>query len=391
MLAALKRYRALTIKEFHQLRRNKRLLVQLIIPPTLVLMVFGFALNPEVQGLRVGIADESATPDSRDLLSALTEFDAFDVVAHYGSAKDAAAALRRLDIEMAIIVPSGYATRFARGQTANVQVLIDAVNANSAAIARGYLSQAAADYNLRLRSARGPAGAAVLQPVSLTNTVWPSGPPFDLNVESIVLYNPGLIYPWFFVTGIMSVLMFLNGALVSSALAVREKELGTIEQLLMSPAQTPEVLLAKTTPVLIVLLADMVLALIVAVLVFDLPIRGSLLTLMFATTLAALAGTGIGITLATYSSTQQQAQLLTFFMMPPIVLLSGAFAPLESIPWFLQYFSLIDPLRYLVILVRGITLKGAGIALLWQPLAVLAGFAFALYGVSTWRFRKQLG
>ncbi len=389
MLAALQRYRALTIKEFHQLRRNKRLLVQLIIPPTLVLMIFGFALNPEVQGLPVGIADESGTPDSRDLLSALTEFDAFKVVAHYGSAKDAEAALRRLDIEMAIIVPSDYATRLARGQTANVQVFIDAVNANSAAIARGYLSQAAADYNLRLRSERG-AGAAALRSASLTGGQ-PVGPPFDLSVESIVLYNPGLIYPWFFVTGIMSVLMFLNGALVSSALAVREKELGTIEQLLMSPAQTPEVLLAKTTPVLIVLLADLVLALVVAVLVFDLPIRGSLLTLMFATTLAALAGTGIGITLATYSSTQQQAQLLTFFMLPPMVLLSGAFAPLESIPWFLRYLSLIDPLRYLVILVRGITLKGAGIALLWQPLAVLAGFAFALYGVSTWRFRKQLG
>jgi ABC-2 type transport system permease protein len=200
-----------------------------------------------------------------------------------------------------------------------------------------------------------------------------------------------LIYPWFFVTGIMSVLMFLNGALVASALAVREKELGTIEQLLMSPAQTLEMLLAKTTPVLTVLLADLVLALVVAWLVFDLPVRGSLFALLLAAILAALAGTGIGITLATYSNTQQQAQLLTFFMLPPMVLLSGAFAPLESIPAPLQYLSLIDPLRYLVIVVRGITLKGAGVMVLWQPLAILGAFAVVLYGLSTWRFRKQLG
>jgi ABC-2 type transport system permease protein len=150
-------------------------------------------------------------------------------------------------------------------------------------------------------------------------------------------------------------------------------------------------LLAKTTPVLTVLLADLVLALAVSRLVFDLPVRGSLFALLVAATLAALAGTGIGITLATYSSTQQQAQLLTFFMLPPMVLLSGAFAPLESIPVPLQYISLIDPLRYLVIVVRGITLKGAGVMVLWQPLAILAAFAVVLYGLSTWRFRKQLG
>jgi len=190
---------------------------------------------------------------------------------------------------------------------------------------------------------------------------------------------------------VMSVLVFLNGALVASALAVREEELGTIEQLLMSPAQTLEVLLAKTTPVLALLVADLFIALLAGWAVFGLPLRGPLLVFLAAGFLAALAGTGIGIALATYSATQQQAQLLTFFLMPPLVLLSGAFAPIESMPQAMQHLSLLDPLRYLLVLVRGVTLKGAGLGLLWTPLLKLAGFAVVLYGVSAWRYRKQLG
>jgi ABC-2 type transport system permease protein len=150
-------------------------------------------------------------------------------------------------------------------------------------------------------------------------------------------------------------------------------------------------LVAKTTPVLVVVTGDLLLALLVSWLVFDLPVRGSLLFLLVAGVLASFAGTGVGITLATFSSTQQQAQLLTFFLLPPLVLLSGAFAPIEAMPQWLQFLSWFDPLRYLLVVVRGITLKGAGLALLWQPLAILAGFAVMLYGVSAARYRKQLG
>jgi ABC-2 type transport system permease protein len=263
--------------------------------------------------------------------------------------------------------------------------VIDAVNANSAAIARGYLAQAAAEYNRRLL--RGETTTLIAASASGRGRL----PAFDLEAEAVVLYNAGLVYPWFFVTGVMSLLLFLNGALVASALAVREKELGTIEQLLMSPAQTVEMLLAKTTPVLILIVMDLLLALLVARLVFGLPVRGSLALLVVAGMLASLAGTGIGIVLATYSSTQQQAQLLTFFLMPPLVLLSGAFAPIESMPAVLRHLSALDPLRYLLVVVRGVTLKGAGFHLLWPPLAILGAFAVILYAVSAWRFRTQLG
>jgi ABC-2 type transport system permease protein len=386
MFAAIERYRSLTIKEFQQLRRNRRLLVQLIVPPTLVLVIFGFALNPEVTRLPTGIVDESRTPESRELISALTEFEAFEVTGYYGSVSGAEAALARLELDMVIIVPADYASSLQTGRLATVQVLIDAVNANTAAIARGYLAQAAADYNQKLLQRRAGRSSGHLQVVDSR-----SGQAPNLRAEAIVLYNPGMIHSWFFVTGVIAVLMFLNSALVGSAAAVREKELGTIEQLLMSPAQTIEMLAAKTTPVMVVVTGDLLLALVAAWLVFDLPVRGSLLLLVFAGMLAAIAGTGVGITLATFSSTQQQAQLLTFFLMPPLVLLSGAFAPIETMPEWLQYLSWIDPLRYLLLLVRGIALKGAGLAMLWEPLGILAGFAVALYGLSAARYRRQLG
>jgi ABC-2 type transport system permease protein len=385
MLAAFERYRSLTVKEFRQLKRNRRLLIQLIIPPTLVLIIFGFALNPEVHNLRTGIVDDSRTPESRELISAVTETGAFAVQGYYGSVFEAESALRRLELDLALILPADHALSLRSGRPARVQVLIDAVNANTAAIARGYLTQAVADYNQQLRERQVGQEAARFQRVGLR----PAVP--ELRAEPTVLYNPGLVHAWFYVTGLMSVLMFLNSSLVGSAAAVREKELGTIEQLLMSPAQTIEMLVAKTTPVLIVVTGDLLLALLVGWLVFDLPVRGSLLFLTLAGVLASFAGTGVGITLATFSSTQQQSMLLTFFLMPPLVLLSGAFAPVETMPLLLQHLSWLDPLRYLLIVVRGVTLKGAGLALLWQPLAVLGGFAVVLYGISAARYRGQLG
>lgn len=374
MRASLRRYWALTVKELHQLRRNRPLLVQLIIPPTAVLVIFGFALNLEVQHLRAGIVDESGTPESRELLSALTESAAFDVAARYRSSSGAAQAVERRELDLAIIVPGDFAESLQRGRTAQVQIIVDAVNANTAVIARGYLARATEAYNGRVHIGQVPS------PI-----------PPDLETATLVLYNPGLSYSWFAVTGVMSLLILINGALVASALTVREKEFGTVDQLLIGPARTLELLLAKTTPVVVVLVADLVLALIVAWLVFDLPVRGSVWLLVAAGVLAGLAGTGIGITLATFASTQQQAQLLTFFLLPPLVLLSGAFTPIAGMPIWLQHASVVNPLPYLLTVVRGVTLKSAGMALLWSDFVWLGIFSAGLYGISAWRFRKQLG
>jgi ABC-2 type transport system permease protein len=348
-------------------------MVQLIVPPTLALVLFGYALNPSVEGLRLGIADYSATPESREFVDHLTANEAFRVTRWFGSAGEAEASLQELELDLVLVIPGDFARTLARGRPATAQVWIDAVNANSARIAQGYLAQAAAAYSRK---------------VAMEWRQMPEHP--TVENRTATLYNPGNLHSWFFVTGVMAVLLFINSALVSSALTVREKELGTIEQLLMSPAQTVEMLLAKTLPVLLVAMLVLVVSMTVSALVFDLPQRGSWALLFGSAALASMAGIGIGITVATFASTQQQAQLLTFFLMPPMVLISGAFSQTETMPRVLQWLSLVDPLRYMVRLLRAVVLKGAGIDLLWPQLAVLAAFSVALYGLSAWRFRGQL-
>ena len=374
MSAFLRRYWALTVKEVQQLLRNRGLLIQLLVPPTVVLVIVGFALNPKVRHLQMGVVDQSLTPQSRAFISSLTENLSFDVAGQFLRTKEAEEEMNKLKLDMIVVIPPDFADNLSRNQATGVQVLIDAVDANTAQISQGYLQQG-------LQQA--------LTHYNSWNGLDPLAPPGAVEARSTVLYNPGLVTPWFYVTGIMSILMFINGSLVASALAVREKETGTIEQLLMTPAQTIEMLLAKTTPVFILLMIVLILALIVAMLVFGVPFRGSLWLFLISGAFAALAGIGIGVTLATVSASQQQAQLLTFFINPPLTLISGASSPIDNMPIFFQKLSYFDPLRYLVTIVRGVTIKNAPFSALWPDLAALVAFSVILFAFSAWRFRKQ--
>ena len=385
MPAAIRRYLALTVKEVQQFRRNRVLLIQLMLPPTVVLIIFGFALNPKVRGLRLGVVDESYSPESRNLIDALSRNVNFTVAGQYVRAQDAEDALRNLDLDLFIVIPNDFARTLGRSQTAHVQAVIDAVDANTAQIAQGYLGTALEEYNLK-------AGGGLMEPYhirpTLVNSGHPAPPPGIPAVQSAYLYNPGLVTSWYYVTGVMSIIMFINASLVASALAVKEKETGTIEQLLMTPAQTGEMLFAKTSPVFVMMMVVLFVALGVGVLVFGVPVRGSLLLFAAAGAFAALAGIGIGVMVSTVAKSQQQAQLLTFFVNPPITLLSGATSPLDNMPDFFQKLSYINPLRYMVTIVRGVTLKNAPWSALWPNLVALIVFSVILFSISAWRFRK---
>jgi ABC-2 type transport system permease protein len=372
--AFLRRYIALTLKEIQQLRRNRGLLVQLLIPPTVVLIIFGFALNPEVRDLRMGIVDQSFTPQSRAFVNSLMQNECFDLTSQFVRVKDAEKAMNNMDIDMFLVIPPDFARNLIRDHPSDVQAVFDAVDANTANIAQGYLQQGM---------------MLALTQYNSWNGLDPTTPTGAVRVHPTVLYNPGLVTPWFYVTGIMSILIFINGSLVASALAVKEKETGTIEQLLMTPAQTGEMLLAKTTPVFILLMIVLLLALGVSMAVFGLPFRGAFWLFVVSGMFASLAGIGIGVTLATVSASQQQAQLLTFFVNPPLTLISGASSPIENMPLFFQKLSYFDPLRYLVTIIRGVTIKDAPFSALWPNLAALAAFSVVLFAISAWRFRKQ--
>jgi ABC-2 type transport system permease protein len=389
MPAFIRRYLALLTKEVQQLRRNRVLLVQLLLPPTIVLVIFGYALNPKVRNLRVGIVDESSTTESREFIDALVQNVNFNVTRRYIRVEDAEEALKNLDLDLFIVIPTDFSRTLNRGQTTDVQVVIDAVDANTAQIAKGYLGTALQDYNSGSGGSVGTPVADVRREIVLANATHPAPPPGFPEVQPAYLYNPGLVASWYYVTGMMSIIMFITASLVASALAVKEKEVGTIEQLLMTPAQTGEMLLAKTSPVFAVMMVVLILSLGVGILVFGLPVRGAFWLFVAAGALAALAGIGIGVMVATVSKSQQQAQLLTFFVNPPLVLLSGATSPLENMPKFFNKLSYLDPLRYMVMIVRGVTVKNAPWSALWPNLVALVMFAVILFAISAWQFRKQ--
>ncbi len=205
-----------------------------------------------------------------------------------------------------------------------------------------------------------------------------------------MLYNPGLRNSWFIVTGTIGILMVMIGSLVASASMVNEKESGTIEQLLMTPAGSAEIITAKIVPILLLLSADIVLAVVVGHLVFDLPVRGSFALLYFGGMLCVLSGVGLGTFIATFTRSQTQAQLMGFFINPPIAMLAGATTPVEAMPHWLQPVTNLNPVFHFAVLARGIMLKGVGLEVLYPNLLALVAFAVVIVGASAWRFRKQL-
>lgn len=363
------RFWTLAIKETTQILRTRETLVLLIVPPTLQLLIYGFALNPDVHYLKLGIVDYANTYESRELISALTENHVFVAERYMLNDTELGEQVREGKLTAGLVIPPEYNRDLSGDKTAEVQVLIDAVDANTAGIANGYISQMIARYSRQLSGNRSPA---------------------LINPQTTFLYNPGLVSSWFFVPGVMGLVLTLISSLVSAVTVVREKDTGTLEQLLMTPAEAWEILLAKIVPLFVLLMGDVILALSVGRLVFGVPFRGNAALFLGLSGLYLFVGIGVGIILATLCRTQQQVVLTSFFVNLPLIQLSGAIAPIESMPVVLKYLSLLNPLRHYVTIVRGILLKGVGLEVLLPNAIALLLFAIVLLSVSINKFRTQL-
>jgi ABC-2 type transport system permease protein len=341
-------------------------------------VLLGFAMNSEVKNVKLGVVDYSRTAESRELVSAFVESGSFQIAETFDSTEGLGRSLSAGRLDAGVVVPQDYAQRRARNQTAEVQILADGVDSNRAGIAAGYAARVVGALNERLGrqgvAARvtGGAGGSSVEP------------------RVAVLYNPGLRTSWFIVTGTIGLLMVMIGSLVASASMVNEKESGTIEQLLMTPAGSTEIIGAKVAPIMLLLSGDILLAVGVVRVVFDVPVRGSLALLYFAGMLCVLAGIGIGTFIATFTRSQTQAQLMGFFVNPPLSMLSGATTPLEGMPYWMQQVSYINPVRHFSTIARGVLLKGVGLEVLYPNLLALTAFTLVIVGASVWRFRKQL-
>jgi ABC-2 type transport system permease protein len=356
-------------KEIAQILRNRQLIVLLIIPPTLQLLIYGFALNPDVHNLKLGVVDYAQTADSRELVSAFTDNRIFIPQQFFLSEKELATQVETGALTAGVVIPPEFSRRLANQENTDLQIFVDGVDANTAGIASGYLSQMVQQFALnRLGNA----------------------PTLPITTEVTFLYNPGLISSWFFVPGVMGLVLTLIGTIVSSITVVREKDTGTLEQLLMTPAAEWEILLSKILPLFVLLMGDVLLALTLGRVIFNLPFQGSFLLFMGLSGLYVFVGISVGILLATLCQSQQQVVLTTFFINLPMVQLSGAIAPIETMPPFFQSLSWFNPLRHYIAIVRGILLKGVGIEALWENMMMLLAFVIVLFAISTNRFRKQL-
>jgi ABC-2 type transport system permease protein len=363
------RFWSLAIKEFRQILHSRETLVLLIIPPTVQMLLYGFALNPDVHYLKLGVVDYANTYESRELVSVLTVNKVFILEKYLFKEQDLGEQVRQGKITAGLIIPPDFKRKLSEDKSGEVQILIDAVDANTAGIAQGYLNQMINQFSRRLSSNQAP-------PL--------------INPQTTFLYNPGLRSSWFFIPGVLGLVLTLISSLVSSVTVVREKDTGTLEQLLMTPAEAWEILLAKIVPLFVLLMGDVILALSIGRLVFGVPFRGNGLLFLSLSGLYLFVGIGIGIMLATVCRTQQQVVLTSFFVNLPLIQLSGAISPIESMPEFFKYLSLLNPLRHYIEIVRGILLKGVGLEVLWWNAIALFIFAILLLSISINQFRRQL-
>jgi ABC-2 type transport system permease protein len=385
LLQYLFNYRLLALikKEFNQIRRDRRLAISLILPPVVQLTLFGFALSAAVTNVRLGVVDDSRSPESRELVATLTESKSFRLAGTYFSINELGDAVGRGSVDAGIVVPYDYARDLARDRPTTVQFLLNAMNANTATISRAYAQGVIQSYNSGLRSRRIHSRVQTVAGMDIARRG-------QVQLQPAFLYNPGLVDSWFIVTGVFGLLLILNSSLVSSAAMVREREAGTIEQLLMSPASTSEIIIAKITPLFFLLCMMMLVAIAVLKLAFGVPFQGNVLFLLFGGALCILSGISIGTVIATFSKSAQQAQLTSFFINPPMSSLSGALNPVEAMPKWLQPLTVLNPIHHFATIVRGSTLKGSGFMDLWPNFLGLLIFTMILVSLSVWRFRKQL-
>ncbi len=374
----MRRVLALIRKELLQLRRDPRLLSILFAAPVLQLALLGYAATTDLHQVPVVVCDLARCPASRDLVAAVTASGDFRVRAWVDAPPAIDAFLDGSRADLALIIPADFGHRLAAGRDAAVQVLADGTRV-TAALALGQLGGALArfgDHEARRRltaAGRHPE----LPAVELRPRVW---------------YNPELSSRNFMVPGVLGLVLMVITTVVTSMAVVRERETGTIEQIIVSPLRPAHLILGKLLPYALIGLLETILVLIVALLWFRVPLRGSLTLLIGLSTLFMLSAQAIGLLVSTVSHTQQQAMMTAvFFVILPMMLLSGFAFAIEGMPAPVQYVTYLLPLRYYLVIVRGIFLKGVGWHQLWPQAAALAAFATVLLGLAVVRFRKRLG
>lgn len=362
---------AIMRKEALHIIRDPRTLLLIFFIPIMQMVLLGYAANTDIDNIAVAVFDGDHTPESRSLVRAYEATSYFDIAYYVNSEAEMAELLDRGDVRAALVIPTSYGESVLAGYPAQVGFVVDGsdpTTANSVLAAGLQTGQASASQAAR-RAGVGASG---------------------LDVRPTVWYNPGLKSVNYMIPALMGLILQFLATLLTSMSIVREREYGTMEQLIVTPIKPAELILGKTMPYVLVSFFDLLEVLTIGVFWFKVPIQGSLGLLLSLSALFLLGSLGIGIVISTTSGTQQEAMLMSFLILVPSIFLSGFFFPLEAMPWFLQGLSYFVPLRYMLTLVRSIALKGVGITYVQTEVIFLSIFCLVMLGLASLRFRKSL-
>lgn len=366
---------ALLIKETTELLRNRQLVIFLTISPIISMVIFGYVLNSNVTHLRLGILDQNQVAISRQLVDAFTANHVFLADHYTNSQQDLTQQIERGQVDAGLIIPSTFSRDLLEMGKSEVAMAIDGINAYSSGITKGYVAQITTEFNLNLLQQ--------YQPLSM-------GLAIPIQSQITFRYNPGTLDSWFFVPGVIGTIITLSAILAAAVEAVREKDQGTLEQLLMTPVASTAILISKIVPISGLLTGTLVMCLVVAYWTFHLPFRGNILLLLIFSILYIQIGVALGLAISAFSKNKLQTILVGIFLTIPIILLGGAVTAVNSMPLLFRWIAQINPLYHYLIILRGILLKGTGLEVWWLNAIAMILFAIATLFVSVNRYRKQL-
>jgi ABC-2 type transport system permease protein len=375
----MKVIREMIIKEFLQIRRDKRMLPIVILAPIIQVILLGYAATVDVKEIPLVVSDMDNSRESREFIARFTNSGYFIVAAYVDHPKKTDEYLDGSKATMAVLIPENFGKNIATGRGTQLQLIADGADANTANISLGYASQITAGFS---------------QSILLNQLLKTSGgvAPPQLKVETRVWFNPDLRSANYMVPGVVALILMIITTTFTSAGIVREKEIGTMEQLLVTPIKPHQLILGKLLPFVIIGFIDVILVLGVAVNLFGIPLKGSIPLLFGLAGLFILTTLGLGLFVSTISHTQQQAMMTAqFFVFFPMIFLSGFTFPIENMPKVIQVITYIIPLRYFLEIIRGLFLKGVGIETLWPQALALLVFGVTILSLSVLRFQKRLG
>jgi ABC-2 type transport system permease protein len=372
------RIKHMLVKEFIQIFRDPRMKGVIFLMPVIQLLVFGYAVTTDVRHIPTAVYDLDHSIASRELVARFVESGYFEVLEYVDNDRRAQELVDQGKAGAVLRMNKGFEEDLRAGRRAQVQVIVDGTDSNTAGIVLGYSSKIAGQFSTQVLAQR------------LARSAGAAGRPGEVAVETRAWFNENLESRNFYVPGVIAIIVMLVTLMLTSMAVVREKEIGTMEQIMVTPITPVEFILGKTVPFALIGFADVILITVLGVFWFKVPIRGNLLLLFVATALYLVTTLAIGLFISTVSRTQQQAMMSTFFFYFPAVLLSGFMFPIANMPEAVQWLTYLNPLRYFLVIIRGIFLKGVGPSVLWPQMLALVVMGRLTLWLATRRFRKTL-